>query len=69
MRDRFGHEIFPEECYLKECYFQNSRSKNIKIKKPSILTYDVYLTPDKIFELFVEISNDLTMFEMYLFSH
>ena len=27
----------------------------------SILNYDVYLTPDEIFEPFVKTSNDLTM--------
>ena len=35
--------------------------KNIKIKKFSILNYDVYLIPDEIFEPFVETSNNLTM--------
>ena len=35
--------------------------KNINIKNFSILNYDVYLTPDEIFEPFVEIPNDLTM--------
>ena len=60
LRDQFGYEIFPGECYLKGFYLQNSRSKNINIKKFSILNY-VYLNPDEIFESFVEISNDLTM--------
>ena len=61
LRDRFGHEIFPGECYLKGFYLQKSRSKNINIKKFSILNYDVYLTPDETFENFIEISDDLTM--------
>ena len=41
--------------------FAKEKVKNIKIKKFSILNYDVYLRPDEIFEPFVEISNDLTM--------
>ena len=61
LRDRFGHGIFLEECFLNGFYSQKSRSKNIKFKKFSILNYDVYLKPNEIFELFVEISNDLTM--------
>ena len=61
LRDQFGHEIFPGECYLKGFYLQKSRSKNINIKKFSILNYDVYLTPDETFENFIEISDDLTM--------
>ena len=61
MRDRLGHEIFPGERYLKGFYQQKSRSKNISIKKFSILSYDLCLTPEKIFDLFVEISNDPTM--------
>ena len=61
LRDRFAHEIFPRECYLKKFYLRKRRSKNVNIKKFSILNYDVYLTPDEIFEPFVEVSNDLTM--------
>ena len=49
------------DCYLKRFYLQRSRSKNINIKKISIINYGVYLTADEIFEPFVEISNDLTM--------
>ena len=60
LRDRFGHKRFPGECYLKGFYLQKSRSKNTNIKF-SILNYDLYLTPDEIFEPFVEISDDLTM--------
>ena len=51
----------PRECYLKGFYLKKGRSKNINIKYFSIINYDVYLTLDKIFEPFVEISNDLTM--------
>ena len=61
LRDRLGHEIYPGKCYLKGFYFQKSSSKNIIIKKFSILNYNVHLTPDEIFESFVERSNDLTM--------
>ena len=61
MRDRLGHEILPGERYLKGFYQQKSRSKNISIKKFFILSYDLCLTPEKIFDLFVEISNDPTM--------
>ena len=61
MRDRFGHEILPGEYYLKAFYLQESRSKKSTFKKFSILNYDKYLTPDEIFEPFVEISNALTM--------
>ena len=50
LRDRLGHEIFPGECYLKGFYLQKSRSKSINIKKIFILNYDLYLTPDEIFE-------------------
>ena len=61
LRDRFGHDIFPEECYLKEFYLQNGRSENINIKKFFILDNNVYLTQDEIFKPFVAISNDLTL--------
>ena len=42
-------------------YLQKSRWKSININLFSILNYDVYLTPDEIFQPFVEISNYLTM--------
>ena len=61
LRDRLWHDISPEECYLKGFYLQKSRSKNINIKKFSILNYDVYLTIDWIFQPFVKISNSVTM--------
>ena len=61
LKDRFGQEILPGEYYLKGFYLQKSRSKNINIKKCSILNYDVYLTPDEIFEPFVQILSYLTM--------
>ena len=52
---------YSREWHLNWFYLCKSSSKNINIKKFSILNYDVYLTPDEIFEPFVEISNDLTM--------
>ena len=60
LRDRFGHQIFGRMLF-KWIYLQKSRSKNISIKKFSILNHDVYLTPGEIFEPFVEISNDLNI--------
>ena len=60
-RDQLRHEIFSVECYLTGFYLQKSRKKNIKIKNFSIFNYAVYLTPDKFFDPFVEISNDLSM--------
>ena len=38
-----------------------SQKKQINIKSYSILNYDVYLTPNKIFEFLFEILNDLIM--------
>ena len=61
LRDRFGHQIYPGECYLRRFYLQESRSKKMGIIMFSVLKYDVYLTPDEIFEPFAEISNDLTI--------
>ena len=46
---------------MKGFYLQKSRSKNINIKNFSIINYDVYVTPDEIFEPFVEIPNDVIM--------
>ena len=48
---------------LKGFYLQktNGPKKKINIKSYSILNYDVYLTPNKIFEFLFEILNDLIM--------
>ena len=50
---------------LKRFYLQKTngpkKKKKIKIKNYSILNYDLYLTPNKIFELLFEILNDLIM--------
>ena len=49
---------------LKGFYLQKTnrpKKKKINIKNYSILNYDVYLTPNKIFELLFEILNDLIM--------
>ena len=55
LRDRFGSEIFPGECYLKKFYLKKNRSEDSNIKKFFNLNYDMYLTPDEIFEPLVEI--------------
>lgn len=49
---------------LKGFYLQKTngpKKKKINIKSYSILNYDVYLTPNKIFEFLFEILNDLIM--------
>ena len=57
---KIGREIFTWECYLKRFYLHRNRWKNIN-KEFFIFNYNVYLTPDRFFELLFEIPNDLTM--------
>ena len=59
--DRFGHIIFPGEYYIKGLYLQKTRSKLINKRKFTILHFVVYVTPDEIFDHFLEIDEDLCM--------
>ena len=59
--DQFGHVIFPGEFYLKGTYLQKSRSKFPSKKQFTILDFDVYVSPDEVFEPFVGIDTDLRM--------
>ena len=42
-------------------YLKVVRSKNMLWKKSEILNYEILITPDEVFETFVEVADDLTM--------
>ena len=53
--------------YLKEFYLQKARSTNNFFKKLTLLSNEVFITPDEMFELLLEVSDDLsTSNEIYL---
>ena len=57
--DQFGHTILPGEYYLNGVYLQKARSRDQKKKKFTILDFEVYVSPDEVFEPFVEVDGDL----------
>ena len=61
IHDKYGHVVFPGELYLKGKYLVKTRSKNIKKKQFKILEESVLISPDELFEHFLDISDDLTM--------
>ena len=61
IHDRFGHTIFPEERYIKAKYLRSIRSKKQNYKQYSIMENYVFIKPDEVFELFVEINQDLSI--------
>ena len=53
---------FQIELYLRGNYLKVVRSKNMLCKKFEILSYEVLIPPDEVFETFVaEVADDLTM--------
>ena len=46
---------------MRENFLKVVKSKNILWKKLEILNYEVLIPPDEVFEVFVEVADDLTM--------
>ena len=62
LKDQFGHVILPNEYYIKGMYtYKKTRSKHPKTKKFKVLNLDVYISPDEVFDHFLEIDDDLCM--------
>ena len=59
--DMYGHRISKGELYLRENFLKVVKSKNMLWKKFEILNYQVLIPPDEVFEVFVEVADDLTM--------
>ena len=57
----YGDRILKGELYLRGNYLKVVRSKNMLLKKFKILNYEVLIPPDEVFEIFVEVADDLTM--------
>ena len=57
----YGHRISKGELYLRENFLKVVESKNMLWKKLEILNYEVLIPPDEVFEVFVEVADDLTM--------
>lgn len=58
MRDRYGHSINSGECFLRGNYLKSDRSRNMALKRFSIVPGDVLCDPVEVFEAFVDIDHD-----------
>ena len=61
LRDCYGHTVLDGEMFFTGKYLQKIRLKKPNKKQFKIVEKNVYVTPDKIFEAFVGIADDLTM--------
>ena len=61
MHDKDGYVILPDELYLKVNYVVKTRCKNINFRKFRILDDPVLVTPDEIFDYFIDVKENLTM--------
>jgi hypothetical protein len=61
LRDNFGHCILKDEYYFKGYYLTLTRSKHVSQKQFKVVKGDVLCLPSEIFDIFLEISESLTM--------
>ena len=61
MSDMYEHRISKGEFNLRGNYLKVVRSKNMLLKKFEILNFEVLIPPHEVFEIFVEVADDLTM--------
>ena len=62
IHDRFGHTICTGQRYINMKYLRSIRSKKQNYKQYSIIMDNyVFIKPDEVFELFVEINQDLSI--------
>ena len=57
----YGYGISKGELYLRGNYLKVVRSKNMLWKKFEILNYEILISPDEVFETFVEVADELSM--------
>ena len=60
-QDDFEHCIPAGDLYIRGKYFKKERFRPTRVHKFSILSADALCTPDEIFDVFVDVSEDLTI--------
>ena len=61
MSDNYGHNIMEGELYFRGNYLQLVRSKKISNKQVKIIEKDVIISPEEVFETFIDVQEDLTV--------
>ena len=57
--DSYGHFVAKGKRYFQGYYLTLCRSKDIKVKKITILPAKIAVTPDEVYDTYVEINDDL----------
>ena len=57
--DPYGHFVVKDERYFQSYYLKLCRSKDIKVKKFTILPAKIAVTPDEVYDTDVDINDDL----------
>ena len=61
MSDNYGHNLMKGELYFRGNYLQLVRSKKMSNKQFKIIEKDVIISPEEVFETFIDVQEDLTM--------
>ena len=59
LTDTWGHVVLPGLRYFKGKYLKPVRSRNISFKKFDILPMSVIITPDEVYDTYVEIDQNM----------
>ena len=59
LSDSWGHLILPKSRYFTCHYLKLARSRNILTKKFDLIPLTVYITPDEIYDLYIETDENL----------
>ena len=57
--DPYVHFLAKGECYFQGYYLKLCRSQNIKVKKFTILPAKIAVTPNEVYDTYVDINDDL----------
>ena len=67
MSERYGHKILAGKFHFCVNYLKLVRSRNISLKQFELISFDVLVSPEEVFESFVEVDSGLTVStNMYL---
>ena len=59
--DTSGHLVLPELRYFNGNYLKSFRSQNISFKKFDVLPMSAIITPEEVYDTYVEIDNNMLL--------
>ena len=61
MYDRNGHKILAGKFHFHGNYLKLVRQRNIQLKQFELISFDALISPEEVFESFIEVNSDLTI--------